>query len=289
MFMRRHTPMTFTIGLLEKQKQHGQGMDENVENLVSNTQRGSGSIHFDETNAPQHHMVQDGGCHYHMMGSGYSQSGRGFIDQVHSLIGSKRGMEIGKGSNPNWRPGFAGERHIAVPTPYGPTRGNYIGPGTHLDERLERDQTQFQRGGRIAGTDEIQQMLHSGDPPADGIFDKYAKIHDYEYKIADTMDEVVRADDNFLKGVEQGKAKHPKLTKLVQGAIKAKMLGEKILKKPIITPNERFNEDTMQGSGLFEIEQKAPVANLKAKLMKNIRMQKTRALTKGALKKKLKT
>ncbi len=81
-------------------------------------------------------------------------------------------------SNPNWRSGFAGEKHML--TKKGITY-NYMGPGTALKERLQR-----------------------GDPPLDGPqgLDQVAKIHDIDYSNAKSFAEVRVADKKFIKGIE---------------------------------------------------------------------------------------
>lgn len=82
--------------------------------------------------------------------------------------------------NPLWRPGFAGERHLVLPTEYGYTRANYAGPGTKLDVRLNR-----------------------GDKGVDGPFgiDEAARKHDIAYSVAQSLTDIRKADDEFIDAV----------------------------------------------------------------------------------------
>ncbi len=103
--------------------------------------------------------------------------------------------------NPNWRPGFVGEKHMV--NKHGLTY-NYLGPGTALSQRLER-----------------------GDPPLDGAsgLDAAAKIHDIEYSKAQNFSDVRAADKKFIENVEQSTA-GPLSKKFIKGLFKAKMVSE---------------------------------------------------------------
>lgn len=108
--------------------------------------------------------------------------------------------------NPLWQPGFAGERHMVLPTAHGLTRANFAGPGTALGERLLR-----------------------GDKGVDGPngIDAAAKKHDIAYANATGEDDVMRADDAFIENV-QGSDASPFIKSFVTNSIKAKQIGEKI-------------------------------------------------------------
>lgn len=104
-------------------------------------------------------------------------------------------------SNPNWRSGFPGERHLI--TKKGVSY-NYAGPGTRLNERLAR-----------------------GDPPLDGPggIDACAKTHDIAYANAQTIGDVRKAD-LVLDSCVKRSSGHLISKALVRGLMKAKMLGE---------------------------------------------------------------
>ena len=78
-------------------------------------------------NRVQNKRVQYGSGNGKLYDNVQDMIGSGLIDQVRSLLGTKSGINIGKDTNPNWREGFTEEKHVVVPTKYGPTRGNYIG------------------------------------------------------------------------------------------------------------------------------------------------------------------
>ncbi len=108
--------------------------------------------------------------------------------------------------NPEWKPGFAGERHAVLPTNFGLTRANYAGPGTKLQTRLAR-----------------------GDKGVDGPYgiDAAAKTHDIDYYNAKSYSDIRKADKKFIKGVRQSTSTGT-MKNLAIGAIKAKNFGEDI-------------------------------------------------------------
>ena len=120
-----------------------------------------------------------------------------------SEVGTKVRNIYGKCINPhpNWRPGFVGEKHMLHSS--GNTY-NYLGPGTHVEERLQR-----------------------GDPPLDGSYglDAQAKIHDIDYVNAKTSSDVRQADKKFIKNIEKSDAGKVS-KKVVTSALKGKMLAE---------------------------------------------------------------
>ena len=119
--------------------------------------------------------------------------------------------------NPNAHPLMSGEKHMLLPTKYGPTFANFVGPGTHIDERVARGDV---------GVD--------GD---DGI-DIRGKYHDLAYKNAKDMGDIHKADKEFVSGVLRSKAPLP--TRLaVAGAIQSKKIGEdlKIINPKVFSGN----------------------------------------------------
>ncbi len=108
--------------------------------------------------------------------------------------------------NPNWRPGFSGEQHAVIDTPWGLTRANYLGPGTNLLERLARN-----------------------DPSVDGPngLDACAKVHDIAYGLARTADDVRAADDVFLNCLAKVETSTAMKT-FVMGLFKTKKLAEDV-------------------------------------------------------------
>ena len=125
-------------------------------------------------------------------------------------------------SNPNWRAGFPGERHMITPTG---VSYSFAGPGTHLQKRLARN-----------------------DPPLDGPagIDACARIHDIEYNNARNASEIRQADIKINRCVKNSSAGTiPKM--LVRGLMRSKMFGEDInlIKPQDITdlPNFGVNDN----------------------------------------------
>lgn len=108
--------------------------------------------------------------------------------------------------NDRWRPGFAGEKHLVLPTAAGLTRANFAGPGTRLRERLER-----------------------GDEGVDGPrgIDIASKKHDIAYAAATSYNDIRRADQEFIEDVEESTAPVA-LKKVVKASMKAKTFGEDV-------------------------------------------------------------
>lgn len=106
--------------------------------------------------------------------------------------------------NPNWRPGFSGERHLVLPTKDGLTRANFAGPGTKLKKRLPR-----------------------GDMGVDGPrgIDQAAMQHDIDYSNSTTAADIRGADKRFIARVGRSSA-GPKTKALVKAAMKGKVFAE---------------------------------------------------------------
>jgi len=136
-------------------------------------------------------------------------------------------------SNPNWRPGFAGEKHLL--SKKGLTY-NYCGPGTNLAARLER-----------------------GDPGLDNDgLDLVCKAHDIEYRDAKTWNDVRKADKKFIERVDQttiGDASK----KFIKGVFKAKMLGEDV---GVVKPSSFTNFPNIQDDIPPKIEDKQPTTDI---------------------------
>jgi hypothetical protein len=131
---------------------------------------------------------------------------------VSELIASPAGTKISNvlsetfGNNPHWMPGFAGEKHLLIPTDWGPTRGNYIGPGTHLDERLAR-----------------------GDIGVDGPngVDVAARTHDILYSLAKSVKDIRDADNRLIDDINKS-SQGSKTKKLLIAGLRAKQIGEDV-------------------------------------------------------------
>ncbi len=129
---------------------------------------------------------------------------------LYNVYGSERATQLknlyGKYLNPhhNWRPSYAGERHLL--DPYSGAMMNYCGPGTHLRERQAR-----------------------GDLPLDypGGLDEQCMKHDIAYAEAQNFGQIRFADKKFIADVEQSTAK-PILKSIAKMAIKGKMKAEDI-------------------------------------------------------------
>ena len=124
------------------------------------------------------------------------QNGSGCLDKIRSLF--SKGREIaskvvdaatsetgtaiqnavfGAQANPLFKPGFPGEKHAVLQTPYGFTKAEYMGPGTNIDARLARGD-----GGITSA-------------------DKASKRHDLRYALAHNIADIRRADVQMLTEV----------------------------------------------------------------------------------------
>ncbi len=136
--------------------------------------------------------------------------------------------------NPNWRPGFAGEKHML--NKQGVTF-NYMGPGTNLKARLAR-----------------------GDPPLDGIqgMDAVAKIHDIDYSRARNWKDVRIADNKFIKNIEKSDANRISKT-FIKGLFRAKKIGEDI---GIVKASDFTSFPNIQDELPDKMEEKQPTINI---------------------------
>lgn len=160
------------------------------------------------------------GLHGGAMDGRTRQAGQGILTSAMAVISAVKGLDtlvtgqIGTAvsntlskafnSNPDWKPGFAGEHHAVFETKHGLTRANFAGPGTNLKKRIPR-----------------------GDRGVDGPngIDEAARVHDIEYARAKDFSDVRRADAKFIKRVNRSSA-GPKMRALVAGLMNAKNFGE---------------------------------------------------------------
>lgn len=126
--------------------------------------------------------------------------------------------------NPYQKPGFVGEKHIFMPTPYGLTKANFAGPGTHIQQRLNR------------GDQGINQI------------DKIAKAHDIAYYHAKSKDDIRRADNAMIKAVKKVDDSSNLVKNIVIAALKAKKLGEDV---GVFDVQSFTKLKSLKGSGLF--------------------------------------
>lgn len=114
-------------------------------------------------------VCKKGGC------STCCKGGKSLIDKVIEKLPS---------SDDTARPRFPGELHAILKLPNGkPGIANYMGPGTHVVERIKR-----------------------GDPPRT-YTDKIAQAHDIRYGLAKSQEEVAAADRKFISSIKAAKGK----------------------------------------------------------------------------------
>jgi hypothetical protein len=143
-------------------------------------------------------VLAGGGCG---PSCGCSQCGSGIFESIRA--GLVKGKELGSklsdlatgefgtslrnlipSSDENARDQFPGEKHAVLRLPNGKFgMANYMGPGTHLEERLAR-----------------------GDPPRT-MSDKVAQAHDSRYGLAKTQSEVAAADRKMISKLQDMRKK----------------------------------------------------------------------------------
>lgn len=123
------------------------------------------------------------------------------------------------------RPRFPGELHAILKLPNGkPGIANYMGPGTHVVERIKR-----------------------GDPPRT-YADKIAQAHDIRYGLAKTQAEVAAADKKFISSIKAAHGKDSEFNiQLGLRPIQAKVFAEErgILKPGKIASFGNFKEEDL--------------------------------------------
>lgn len=157
---------------------------------------------------------------------------KAYSSEVGTQLKNSYGKFMNK-SNPNWRPGFAGEKHML--NTHGVTY-NFLGPGTNLEARLKR-----------------------GDPPLDSKgLDAAAKVHDIDYANAKNWNEVRTADKKFIKNVEASDINRASKT-VIKGLFKAKMIGEDV---GFVKPSDFTSFPNIQDSEPSKIEETQPSINV---------------------------
>ncbi len=186
------------------------------------------------------------------------------------ILSSIRGFMAG--DRETARPGFKGERHALLKLKNGVGKANYMGPGTHVSERLAR-----------------------GDPPRT-MEDAVAQAHDIRYGLAKNQRDVSNADRKMigkLKDMKKKKQGNRFNIELGLRPIQAKLAMES---RGLIKPGRiasfgdlKKSERGMASKRLGELEQEGygPADMLRARLLAKVNRTKRRAKTsKGARKKK---
>ena len=178
------------------------------------------------------------------------------VDQVmFGPIGSAVSNTISEyyNKNPEYQPVSAGEKHLVLPTPYGLTRANFAGPGTHLDKRLAR-----------------------GDRGVDGPLgiDEAARQHDIDYANAKNYNDIRRADTTFINAVDRSN-QLPWIKKVVKGAMRAKKFAEDagiVGKDRYLTQEQKesFSGSGMKGGKKGKKSYKLPNDRLEGSKLKNM-------------------
>ncbi len=123
---------------------------------------------------------------------------KAYTSPAGNLVKNTYGKFMNK--NPNWRPGFAGEKHML--TKRGITY-NWCGPGTSVSARLQRGDV---------GISEL---------------DEICKVHDLDYTKAKTWGDVRKADKKMISTLSKSNVDKPSKL-LVKSLMQAKVLGEDV-------------------------------------------------------------
>ena len=164
-----------------------------------------------------------GCCYQHQEGDGLFDIAKSIFQKGKKLVGKASdlyGSEIGKtvqnllpSSDENARAGFTGEKHSLLQLPNGKLGvANYMGPGTHIIERLKRGDPPRTESDKVAQAHDIRYALASGVKSKE----KQAQmIRDADQRMVNALDRISRAGTDDTKNIFIGK-------RLIQ----AKMLGE---------------------------------------------------------------
>jgi len=171
----------------------------------------------------------------------------------------------GKMINPggNWRPGFAGEKHLM--SKKGLTY-NWCGPGTNVEERLKRGDQGLDKEG----------------------LDLTCKIHDIDYHNARNWEDVKKADKKFIENIDKTQI-GPKSKKFIKGLFKGKLLAEKVglIKQDQFTSFPSIQDEippiiqevqptiNVSGQGILFRKGRDPARKLKNKIKKYRNKKKT--------------
>ena len=141
-----------------------------------------------------------------------STPSRGVVTASPGVDTVNNGIDMLLPQDPSSLPLMSGEHHAKKIVNGKKVNYTFLGPSTHVNERLAR-----------------------GDKPIDNL-DKYAKEHDKTYTlvfkkklqkgIKVSKEEVQRADDEFVVGVVKNRADNPLLASLIPKVFKAKKLAE---------------------------------------------------------------
>jgi hypothetical protein len=199
-----------------------------------------------------------------------NQGGTGFLDSIKSVLSGAKNIAFGDigtalsnaapSSDANARPLFSGEIHTMLKLPNGKMgRANFMGPGTHLPERLRR-----------------------GDPPRT-YSDKESMAHDARYFLATSPADVKRADLKMIDVMQKGKLnKLDNPINITQGlrVIRAKNALENMTGKNFVDYGPGKNEEgsrPLVQAKLNELEKQGfgkkarlPGDKLKSKLIKQM-------------------
>ena len=144
------------------------------------------------------------------------KKGKSLVSKASDLYGSELGKAVQNvlpSSDENARPGFAGEKHSLLQLPNGKLGvANYMGPGTHIIERLKRGDPPRTESDKVAQAHDIRYALASG---VDSKEKQAQMIRDADRRMVNSLDKISRAGTDDPKNVFIGK-------RLIQ----AKMLGE---------------------------------------------------------------
>ncbi len=140
--------------------------------------------------------------------------------KVGTTISNKLSEKFNK--NPAWRPGFPGEAHVVLNTPFGLTRANFCGPGTDIIKRVNR-----------------------GDRGVNQI-DNACEKHDLLYHFAKTPEDLRRADNEMIREVDNVTDAGAVQKALAKGVIQAKKLGEDV---GVFGPETFTSLPGLEGSG----------------------------------------
>ena len=147
------------------------------------------------------------------------EEGEGFMDTIAKY--AHKLTRLLPSSDDTAREGWEDERHGVLKLKNGKYgRANYMGPNTHLVERVKR-----------------------GDPPRTAM-DELSRAHDIRYTNAKTQQDIARADEIFIAGakkIQQNHLDHDINIQLGLRPIQAKYLYEKA-RNPTYIPETQPNE-----------------------------------------------
>jgi hypothetical protein len=205
-----------------------------------------------------------------------NQGGAGFFDSIKNIFNKTKDIAFGDigttlsnlvpDSDSTARPLYSGEVHAFLKLPNGKMgRSNYMGPQTHLIDRLKR-----------------------GDPPRT-LSDKESQAHDIRYGFAKNNQDVRRADEKMIakmKQIRKNKSDSPFNTTQGLRLIQAKTKFEDLTGKSLVSFGGIPEGDRkLAKDKLDELEQEgfgpAPGSALKKKLLRQLKGKKKKQSGKG--------